>query len=104
MEEVKGIRFFTTNEYATNNFAYFPIIIEDDYRMTRDELYDEFHKNNIYARKYFYPITADQACFRNKYKNNKLRVARDISQRVLILPFFEKMKSETMNMIVQILR
>mgnify|MGYP004454057739 CR=1 FL=1 len=104
LEEIKGIRFFTTNEYATNNFAYFPIIIEDDYRMTRDELYDGFHKNNIYARKYFYPITADQACFRNKYKNNKLRVARDISQRVLILPFFEKMKSETMNMIVQILR
>ena len=58
----------------------------------------------IYARKYFYPITADQACFRNKYKNNKLDVARYISQRVLILPFYEKMQIGTIDTIIQILR
>lgn len=104
LEKVKGICFFATNTEATNNFAYFPIIIEDDYGITRDEIYDKFHESNIYARKYFYPITADQACFRNKYKNNKLDVARYISQRVLILPFYEKMQIGTIDTIIQILR
>lgn len=104
LEKVKGISFFATNTEATNNFAYFPIIIEDDYGITRDEIYDKFHESNIYARKYFYPITADQACFRNKYKNNKLDVARYISQRVLILPFYEKMQIGTIDTIIQILR
>ena len=104
LEKVKGICFFATNTEATNNFAYIPIIIKDDYGITRDEIYDKFHESNIYARKYFYPITADQACFRNKYKNNKLDVARYISQRVLILPFYEKMQIGTIDTIIQILR
>ena len=104
LEKVKGICFFATNTEATNNFANIPIIIKDDYGVTRDEIYDKFHESNIYARKYFYPITADQACFRNKYKNNKLDVARYISQRVLILPFYEKMQIGTIDTIIQILR
>ena len=40
----------------------------------------------------------------SKYKNNKLDVARYISQRVLILPFYEKMQIGTIDTIIQILR
>ena len=53
LEKVKGICFIATNTEATNNFAYIPIIIKDDYGITRDEIYDKFHESNIYARKYF---------------------------------------------------
>lgn len=101
LEKVKGIRFFKMNKYATNNFAYFPIVIEDDYRITRDELYGKFHENNIYARKYFYPITADQACFRNKYKNADLFRARELAKSVLILPFYESLQFENIDRIIE---
>lgn len=104
LENIKGIRFFDKKQDETNNYAYFPIVIEDDYGMTRDELYNKFHENNIYARKYFYPITADQACFRNKYKNNNLKTSRYISQRVLTLPFYEKIQEETIDRIIQIIK
>ncbi len=78
----------------TNNYAYFPIIIEDGYKSTRDGLYDRFRANHIHARKYFYPLTADQACFRNKYMNVKLDTARELSEHVLTIPIFEDMTSE----------
>lgn len=87
----KGIRFFARNENATDNYAYFPILIEDDYGKTRDELYNLLRKYDIYARKYFYPLTSDQACFKNRYKNDRLDNARELSGKVLVLPFYEEL-------------
>ena len=100
---IEGIRLLKKREGSTNNFAYFPIILENDYRITRDELYDELHEKGIYARKYFYPITADQACFRNKYKKDKLDNARELSQKVLTIPFYEKMEKDCMNDIIELM-
>lgn len=101
LKEVRGIRFFDKKESASNNFAYFPIVIEENYGITRDELYDKFHENNIYARKYFYPITADQACFRNKYKKDDLLRARKLARSILILPFYEHLEFENIDWIIK---
>lgn len=98
--KVKGIRFLSKREGSTNNFAYFPIIVEDDYGISRDELYDRFHENNIYSRKYFYPITADQACFRNKYRENRLDNARELSKKVMTIPFYEALEKKYIDKIV----
>ncbi len=45
------------------NHAYFPIIVSDDYSMTRDELYDRLKENNVFSRKYFYPLTSIKPVF-----------------------------------------
>lgn len=104
LSEVKGIKFFDTNNEATRNYAYFPIIVTDDYCISRDELYDKLKKNNIFSRKYFYPLTSDQACFKNKYKNCSLENARWLAKHVLVLPLYEGLKDEdiekTVNVIV----
>lgn len=104
LRDVKGIRFFDRNSEATSNYAYFPILIENEHGCTRDELYGKLRKKNIYPRKYFYPITSDQACFRNKYKNDELDCARELSKKVLVLPFFEKIEEKQINNIVNIVR
>ena len=82
---IKGIRFFDKNESATSNFAYFPIIIDDDFRMSRDELYTLLRENGVYARKYFYPLTSEQVCFKNKYKNVHLDVAKMLSKKSIAI-------------------
>lgn len=104
LEGLKGIRFFEKNEAATLNYAYFPILIEEGYARTRDELYDLLKQYNIYSRKYFYPVTSDQACFRNKYKNVELCQARELSKRVLVLPFYETIQIEQMTRIINIIK
>ncbi len=92
LKEIPGIKLFDRNENATNNYAYFPILVEQEYGKDRDELYDYLKENNIYARKYFYPITADAACFKNKYKRCDLKVARDLAGRVITLPLYENLE------------
>lgn len=104
LNDVKGIRILNKNPDSSNNYAYFPILIEDNYHMTRDELYDTLKKHGIYARKYFYPLTSDEACFKNKYKNDELNCARDLANRVLVLPFYAELELEKINKIINIIK
>ena len=91
LKDVAGISFFDRNPEATNNYAYFPILIEPEYGKSRDEFYDYLKANNVYCRKYFYPITADQACFRNKYRNDDLQNARKLAEKVVSMPIYDEL-------------
>lgn len=99
LSSVEGIRFFEENLKTEKNFAYFPILVEENYGITRDELYNILRGKNIYTRKYFYPLTSDQACFKNKYKNVDLDNARKLSEKVLVLPFYAHLELENVDRI-----
>ena len=103
LEKVKGVMFFARNKEADNNYAYFPILIENDYRMSRDELYAYLRENNIFSRKYFYPLTSDQACFKNKYKKEKMDCARELARKVLVIPLYETLRREDQETIVKLI-
>lgn len=100
---INGLRLLKKKE-DDNNYAYFPIIIEDDYPVSRDQLYDILKQSDIYSRKYFYPLTSDQVCFKNKYRNVSLDVARDLSSRVLSLPIYEGLSETDQSRILNILK
>ena len=100
LSHIPGIRFFEDNVDIQKNYAYFPIVVSEDYSMTRDELYEKLKENNIFSRKYFYPLTSDQACFRNKYRKCELYNARNLSEKVLVIPFYEKLEKDQMDKIV----
>lgn len=102
LSDVPGIRFFDERKECQKNYAYFPIVVEEDYRATRDGLYDRLKEKKIYARKYFYPLTSDQACFKNKYRQEKLEYARSLSDKVLVLPFYEKLRIEDIEKICEL--
>lgn len=104
LSDIKGIRFLEQRENVEYNYSYFPIVVEDDYKYTRDELYDCLKENNIYSRKYFYPITVDQECFKGKFNNKKLDIARVLGERVLLLPFYEKLEFENIDKIINLIR
>lgn len=104
LRQIQGIQFFEDDLEIEKNHAYFPIIVSDDYSMTRDELYDRLKENNVFSRKYFYPLTSDQACFRNKYKKCELNNARWLSKHILVLLFYEKLEMENIDHIVGIMK
>lgn len=104
LKNIKGITFFEKDEKVFGNFAYLPILIQEEYGRTRNELYSDLRKYGIYARKYFYPITADQVCFGNQFKNAALENARELAERVLMLPFYEGITEMQMDKIVNILK
>lgn len=77
------------NPEVNYNYGYFPILIdEEEFGRTRDDVYDLLKQNNIFSRKYFYPLIVDQACFKNMFRDLSLPVARSISKHILALPLY----------------
>lgn len=102
--KIKGISLLNDNGDATRNYAYFPVLIEDSYGSSRDEVFERLRENNIFARKYFYPLTADQACFKNKYRDADIANARKLSRQILVIPMYEGLEYEMAVRIINTMR
>jgi len=82
------IRYPSKNKYATQNFAYFPVIFISRKEMQKAK--NELGQNNIFPRRYFYPSL-------NKLpyiKNIKCPISESISEKILCLPLYDGLKKE----------
>ncbi len=103
---VKGIRVPQMPDYTTNSYQYYPIIIDDDYPISRDELHEKFNTMNIFTRKYFYPACHDYECYKNtlSVKLSNLPVVDDLKQKVLCLPYYGSLDSAVANTICEAIK
>ena len=74
-------------ERAEDNCAYFPVVF-DQFGKTRDEIFAALAAQDIYARKYFYPITSAFECYAGQFDPNATPLAKSVSERVLTLPLY----------------
>ena len=106
LEDIKGIRIPKMPSNTTNSYQYYPVVIEDEYDKTRDELYDMFKSRNIYTRKYFYPACHDYECYKNDItvKTARLRTTDSLKHKVLCLPFYGSLDLDIVKYICDTLR
>lgn len=106
LSKIKGIRIPKMPDDVTNSYQYYPIIIEDDYPISRNELYDRFKALNILTRKYFYPACTDYECYKNDLavKLADLSVVNDMKHKVLCLPFYGSLKQEDLAAIIEVIK
>jgi dTDP-4-amino-4,6-dideoxygalactose transaminase len=101
--EIKGVEILEGNVNGSRNYAYLPIVLHTTYGKSRNQLYNVLKANDIYARKYFYPLTADQDCYKDKYSGSRIEKARALSERILTLPIYEELRFEEIDKIVNII-
>lgn len=102
LNSIDGVRINRYRPGVKPNYAYFPVVFES--KKKRDEVYEVLGKERIYARKYFYPLTSDAACFKNKYKKIELDNARYFAERILVLPLYADLQDESVKKIARIIR
>ncbi len=86
------------------NYAYMSIEVnEKEFGMSRDRLYEELKKYNIYARRYFYPLICDFACYKSVAVKDPLTMARKVSDRILTLPIYCDLALDDMQRICDII-
>lgn len=102
LDNVAGIKICKNSDNIKSNYSYFPVVF-DGYKKSRDEVFKELEKNNIIARKYFYPLTNSYECYKNKYKVSDTPVAEYISERILTLPLYADLKLEYVDKICDII-
>jgi dTDP-4-amino-4,6-dideoxygalactose transaminase len=105
LKEVPGIRLvLPLSPDIKYNFAYMPIEVDaQEFGMSRDELYENLTKYNVYTRRYFYPLVCDYACYRNVSVNDPLTVARRVSDRILTLPIYDGLELPDVEKICEII-
>ena len=104
LQSIDGIKLCQRNtEGVEYSYGYFPILFQPEKYGTgvRDKVYDGLKEKNIYSRKYFYPITADAVCFKNKYKKDLLENARYVGDNILVLPLYPELEVEVIDFIVE---
>lgn len=91
--DVKGITCLNDEKEALTNYSYFPVLIQDDYPLSRDVLYERLKANNIYGRRYFYPLISDFPMYRSLFSAQKdnLPVATNAAHRILCLPIYPEL-------------
>lgn len=107
LKDVPGIRMLYDLPGVHHNYAYFPILIDaEKYGMTRDELYDKLKANNIFSRRYFYPLCSDFPTYRGlpSAAPARLPVATKVSQEVLCLPMYADLSPEDLERVVAVLK
>ena len=99
LQGVKGIRCLgnaSRGAAAVANYSYFPILVEADYPLSRDALYQKLKDHNIFARRYFYPLITDFPMYRglpSAHRDN-LPVATSAAQMVMCLPIYPNLGDE----------
>lgn len=99
----RGIRCLYAQDYGNN--AYFPIFVENDYPITRDELYEKLRRLDIYARRYFYPLITDFPMYKNflSARIDNIPNAKRFADKVLCLPMYSELSIETVDDIADII-
>ena len=88
--KIAGIKPLESMPGIIQNYSYFPVLVNSEYKLTRDKLYSHLLEHGIYSRKYFYPLITDHPMYSNleSASVDKLPVARFISDRILCLPIY----------------
>ena len=96
LKDIKGITLPREMPWAENMYWMYSILIEDNFRMDRDELIYMLEQNGIETRPIFYPMH-----ILPPYKNEEIfPIAENVSKRGISLPSSVNLKEEQIEQIV----
>lgn len=100
LENVPGVTVFRPAENVRHNYAYLPVLFDPDtFGATRDDVFSALAEAGVGARKYFYPLVNDYACYRSVYSSERTPVAKKAASRVLTVPMYADLAVEDVDLI-----
>lgn len=105
LANVKGIRCLSDSGETTANYAYFPILVGAGYPLSRDQLFEKLRHNDIYVRRYFYPLISDFPMYRGlpSAAQSNLPVASKVASEVICLPIYPGLTNEQVDSIIELI-
>lgn len=105
LDGIPGLKFSGPAPGVVSNYAYMPIEIDPEvFGATRDEVAAALAAEEIYARRYFYPLASEFECYKNLTLENETPVARKVSKSVLVLPLFADLATNDIIRISRVIR
>lgn len=106
LSNINGLRLLTPLDDVRYNYSYFPVFIDEEkYGKSRDALFEELIKHNIYGRRYFYPLISHCPPYKEleSAQQGIMPVAEKIAEQVICLPIFQDLDTEKVKFICEII-
>ena len=106
LNNITGISMLPVPAETISNYAYFPIFVnEKEYGMSRDALYEKMKQNNIYGRRYFYPLISEFSMYKSLESSSQsnLPVAHKIANDVICLPIYSELSKNNIEIITSLI-
>lgn len=106
LKGISGITFFEDMPSVRHNYSYFPIFINEKvYGMTRDELYIKMKEQNIWGRRYFYPLISTFSTYRDleSARPENLPIATEMANKVICLPMHHALTDNDIERILKLI-
>lgn len=105
LHDVPGIHCLPLSGQTVANYSYFPVLVQPDYPLSRDGLYQKLRDQGIFARRYFYPLISDFPMYRAlpTAERANLPVASRAADHVLCLPIYPNLGNNDVDRITQLI-
>lgn len=102
LARVNGIRCVERSGETVANYSYFPILVERDYPLERDALFEKLRASGIIARRYFYPLISEFSMYNclNTASTSNLPNAFKVSRQVICLPIYPDLSLDTVDRVI----
>lgn len=102
---ITGIHCLSDAWEQVANYSYFPILVQSEYPLSRDALYQKLKDNGIYARRYFYPLISDFPMYRGlpSATQANLPIASKVAREVICLPIYPDLDLSVIDEITRII-
>lgn len=106
LNDVAGITCLGRSSETVANYSYFPVLIDEEFPISRDALYDLLKAEGIHARRYFYPLISSYPMYRSlpSAQASNLPVATAAAEQVLCLPIFPDLEMDVIERITNLIR
>ncbi len=104
---IKGISLLPAIKDVLSNYGYFPIFVNElEYGMSRNALYEKMKENNIFGRRYFYPLISEFSTYKSlpSAAISNLRIAHQMAEQVICLPMHHNLEEEEVCKIIDIIQ
>ena len=105
--EIEGIKLLVVDPDMDYNYPYYPIFIDElTYGRSRDELYEYLKNNNIFSRRYFYPLVSTFSMYRGLDSSGvrNLKNAHEIAEQAICLPIYPDLALDDVKRIIQLVK
>lgn len=107
LKNIDGITYLEDIPDVKHCYSYFPILVDKTkYGKTRDELYEELKKHNIFGRRYFYPLISQFPTYRGleSAQPGKMPIAENTTEQVICLPLFPDLEQVQQDKIIELIK
>lgn len=105
LDKKLGITCLNAFAKGRHNYAYFPILVDERFDLSRDGLYEKLKRSDVHPRKYFFPLITEFPMY-GKYPSTKpenLPLATKFGKQILCLPIYPALELAEVEYIVSLM-